>query len=392
MSNFIPNRREFIQASSSLLAAGTLGILPTSAFAQEADEKDIVMRTDSPRNGEPMAHKLIKSWMTPTKLFYVRSHAPNPVIDTDSFRLKVEGLVRRPLELSLGELKKYKQHSTIATLTCAGNRRTEFNKVKKVGGVQWTNGAIGNAQWGGVSLADVLKTAEVTSGAKHVWFEGLDEIEKGGSIIPFGGSIPIEKALSDSDTVPGAMVTHTMNEKPLTPDHGAPLRMVVPGYIGARSVKWLGKIVVSDRPSPNHYLQKAYKIVTATNAIDWAEAAPIYRFVTNSVIGTPRKQATVTNGSVELAGYALPFGKPGSTITKVELSTDYRNWHAAELGSDAREYCWRLWTAKVPVNPPGKMVVVRAQDSAGGFQVARIPWNAKGYNFNAYYRMPLPKS
>ena len=120
--------------------------------------------------------------------------------------------------------------------------------------------------------------------------EVIDEIPKSGKIIPFGASIPIEKAMSDEASV-GALLAYEMNGKSLTADHGFPLRTVVPGYIGARSVKWIGKIVVSDKTSPNHYLANAYKIVRNTDAIDWTEAGPIYRFPINGAVASHNENA-----------------------------------------------------------------------------------------------------
>ena len=331
---------------------------------------------------------------TPTELFYVRSHAPNPVIDPKQFKLSVEGLVRRPGTFSLDQIKQMPSVSTTATLTCAGNRRSEYNgpeyqNVPSVSGVQWEGGTIGNATWAGAMLAAVLQQVEVTEGAKHIWFEGLDQIPKKGSVIGFGGSIPIEKAMVDQG--PGApLLTHTMNGAELTPDHGYPLRMVVPGYIGARSVKWLGKIVVSDRPSPNHYVATAYKIVKKTSPLDWSESGPIYRFPINAAICTPAAGSNLKTGRVNLAGYALPSGRNGSSIKDLLVSADDgKTWTRGEMIGKKQDFCWQLWNAQVKVNANTKEILLRATDSAGDFMPARIPWNAKGYLRNSWYRLPV---
>jgi sulfite oxidase len=390
-------RRTVLQTAGGLLVAGGLAHASGLAFQDAARgkiQKDLIFRTTEPRNGEPELAKLVKSWQTPTELFYVRSHAPNPVIDPKQFQLKVEGLVRRPITLSLDEIKQLPSMATTATLTCAGNRRSEYNgpeyeNVPKVGGVQWEGGTIGNATWAGTLLAAVLKQAEVTEGAKHVWFEGLDQIPKNGAVIGFGGSIPIEKAMLAEG--PGApLLTHTMNGAVLTPDHGYPLRMVVPGYIGARSVKWLGKIVVSDRPSPNHYVSTAYKIVKKTEALDWSESVPIYRFPINGAICTPLSNTNVATGEIELTGYALPSGRSGSKIKDLLISADDgRTWTRGELTGKNMDFCWQLWKARVKVNSNTKELLLRATDSAGDFMPARIPWNAKGYLRNSWYRLPI---
>ena len=391
------SRRTLLKTAGGILVTGGLAhasnLMPRDIDLQK-NSKDLIFRSTEPRNGEPELAKLVQSWQTPTELFYVRSHAPNPTINPKEFRLKVEGLVRQPISLSLDELRRLPEKTTTATLTCAGNRRSEYNgpkyeDVPKVGGVQWEGGTIGNATWAGTLLANVLKQAEVTEGAKHVWFEGLDRIPKNGQTIGFGGSIPIEKAMHDAGN--GApLLTHTMNGAALTPDHGYPLRMVVPGYIGARSVKWLGKIVVSDRPSPNHYVATAYKIVKKTTPLDWSESGPIYRFPINAAICTPKPHTQLAAGEVELTGYALPSGRSGSSIKDVLISADEgRTWTRGEMTGKTQDFCWQLWKAKVKINPTTKTLVLRASDSAGGFMPARVPWNAKGYLRNSWYRLPI---
>lgn len=387
-------RREMILGSGILLAGlaqsgnhlalGAPGVSP-----QVAEEKDLVFRTTDPRNAEPALNKLIASWITPTSKFYVRSHAPNPKIDEDTFRLKVEGMVNQPLSLSMKQLKGMQATTITATLTCAGNRRVEFNKEGKVGGVQWESGAIGNATWSGVALSKVLNLAGVQEGTRHVWFEGLDQIPKGGKVIPFGASVPIEKAMTSKGEV-GTLLAYNMNGEKLLPDHGFPLRTLVPGYIGARSVKWLGKIVVSDRTSPNHYLATAYKLVKKTDAIDWQEAGPIYRYLINAAVGSHEAGVKLKAGEVDLGGYVLPSGILGARIKRVLVSTDdQKKWVPAELTGEDADYCWQLWKAKLNVTKATREIVVRAQDSAGGFMPPRVPWNAKGYLQNSWFRLPV---
>lgn len=404
MNNSHFSRREAMATAGGLILAG---LTQRAAHGKQQpvqisndqsteEKKDLIFRTTDPRNGEPELKKLVQSWLTPTKHFYVRSHAPNPILSPDDFKLSIEGSVRKPVTISLGEMAKFKRHEITATLTCAGNRRTEFNKEGKVGGVQWEAGAIGNAKWSGYSLADVLKHAEVLEGAKHVWFEGLDQIKKGDKTIPFGASVPIETAMvhanDASSGCPGVLLADAMNGGPLTADHGYPLRTVVPGYIGARSVKWLGRIVVSDRPSPNHYLATAYKVVKDTKAIDWQESGPIYRFPINAAICTPESGANLKAGSVELTGYALPTGREATRLESVLVSTDGRTWKKAELLGDASPFCWQLWKAQLDVEAGTKFIFARALDSSGGFMPYRVPWNAKGYLQNSWYKLAVETS
>jgi len=383
------SRRELLLAASSLAVTGIS--LTRSAAAAQRDQPgpDLIFRTTDPRNGEPAPAKLVKSWITPVKHFYVRSHAPNPKIDIDRYRLTVEGHVRKPQTFSIRDLGRFPRHSFTATLTCAGNRRAEFNSEGRVGGVQWEAGAIGNAHWSGIALSDVLNMVKVHSDAKHVWFEGLDEIRRDDGVIPFGGSIPLEKAMI-SGSLPGTLLADQMNGQDLNPDHGYPLRTVVPGYIGARSVKWLGKIIVSDRPSPNHYLAGAYKIVRKTDPIDWTESGPIYRYPINGAIADPVAGAEVPAGRLQVSGYALPTGRAGTAIKGVQISADDgATWQQARLKGQSSDFCWQLWNAEIKVTARTDKLLLRAYDTSGGFMPQRVPWNAKGYLQNSWYRLPV---
>jgi sulfite oxidase len=383
-------RRAFLQATSAAVVLGSIRVYAEDAPSLAA--KDLKVHSVAPPNAEPTLDKLEGEWLTPTKHFYVRSHGKkNPTIDVDAYSLKIEGLVEKPLTLSLAELKgKFKDLEQIATLTCAGNRRNEHSAVKPVSGVQWELGAIGNANWKGPKLWDVLKAAGVKAEAKHVWFDGLDEIDHDGHTIHFGASIPLDKAAADSDKSPPALLAHTMNGAALTSDHGFPLRTVVPGYIGARSVKWLNKITVSDRPSPNHFVADVYKLLQEGSVQEAAGKEPIYENVINSAFSTPMTKTEVKAGRVRVAGFAIPSGKPGAQINKVEVSADGgKSWQAAELGEKSQVFCWRWWSLPLTLAVGKHTLLVRASDSAGVVQPQTVPWNAKGYLFNAWHKVEV---
>jgi sulfite oxidase len=361
------------------------------ATAEQQSGDALKVHTVTPPNAEPILSELVKSWITPNEKFYVRSHAPSPKLDADTFELSVEGMVNKPFKIRLGDLQeRFKEQQTTATLTCAGNRRTEHSLVKQVKGVPWEAGAIGNAKWSGVLLGDLLKQAEIKTGAKHVWFEGVDQIQRSSGVIPFGASIPMKTALRNSDEVPGALVAYGMNGKPLPLDHGFPFRTLVPGMIGARSVKWLGKLIVSDRPSTNHYVATAYKVVTEGTDEEWKSTPPIYNFVCNSVMCLPAPGSKVASPTVETSGYALADGLRGRTVAKVELSSDGgKTWQEATLNSPAKPLCWRLWSASVKVNEKTTALLVRTTDSKGKTQPQKVKWNMKGYLFNAWHKTPI---
>lgn len=382
------NRRGFLQISAGMSLAAVFGRAGFVGAFQAQGESALKVHSKSPLNAEPELQNLVREWLTPVKQFYIRSHGNHPQIEAGSFRLKVEGLVEKPLELSLAELKeRFKEHSTPATLTCAGNRREEFNKIKPVGGVQWGPGAIANAEWAGVRLSDVLKAAGLKEDAKHVWFEGLDEITEKGHTTPFGGSIPVTKALADENTSPGALLAFRMNGEPLSVDHGFPLRSLVPGYIGARSVKWLGKITVSNRPSPNHFVQEAYKLVTEDKPLAWDEAGVIYHYFINSAIAGPAPKG---NGQPQkVRGYALPEGD-GGHIAKVEVSANNgQTWTVAKLRTQPKPYCWVIWEADLQIPAGSSKIVVRATDSKGHSQPQHLSWNFKGYMNNAWHSLSI---
>ncbi len=383
------NRRRLLQAAPTGLigwfAAG--GTLLADPAAADSPWPGLIAHSVDPPNAEPAVPTLIRNWVTPLEHFYIRSHAVAPEIDPGKFRLKVEGLVRRPTEFSLAELLgRFRRTETMATMCCAGNRREEHSLIKPVDGVQWRGGALGNALWSGVSLADVLRAVEIADGAKHVWFEGLDPHEKRGEQIIFGGSIPLSRALA-APAGAEPLLCDRMNGQPLTPDHGYPLRTVVPGYIGARSVKWLGRIVVSDRPSENHYLATAYKLVTESTPDAWSQAPALMSLPLQSYIGSMTSRG---DGNVRVRGYALPPGYGDGLLQRVELSSDGgTNWKRARITSEQRRYCWVLWEADVPAPNARAEIVVRAVDSEGRGQPEKAAWNLKGYMFNAWHRKPL---
>lgn len=381
------SRRRFLQATAAL---ATGAAMPWPLWAKEDAQppgKDLIVRSATPFNAEPALAALLADGITPLKHFYVRNHGAVPEVHEREFQLRIEGMVSSPRDLTLAELKRLpRQSEQEATLTCAGNRRVEMSAIKPVAGVQWDAGAIGHARWSGPLLADVLAAAELKEGAKHVWFEGLDPIkEKDGSVAPFGGSIPLARALAKEHPV---LLAHAMNGQPLTAEHGFPLRTIVPGYIGARSVKWLTKITVSDRPSPNHYVAEAYKLIQSDDKAEVAAAEPIYAFAINSVICTPANGAKLKAGRASIGGFALPSGDQEATIDKVELSIDGgKSWRTAKLTGPGQAYVWRLWTAEVDL-PAGKHeLVVRTTDSRGQTQPEQGQWNLKGYQFNGWHRV-----
>ncbi|KAJ8259592.1 hypothetical protein GJAV_G00171200 [Gymnothorax javanicus] len=210
-----------------------------------------------PFNAEPPAEILTENYITPTAFFFKRNHLPVPKVDPTTYRLEIEGLPGGSVSLTLDELKsRFPKHTVTATLQCAGNRRSEMNRVKVVKGLNWGIAAISNATWAGARLRDVLLAAGYTPGSgtvRHVQFEGLDKDVSGTT---YGASIPVGKALAEEGDV---LLAYEMNGEELPADHGFPVRVVVPGTVGARNVKWLGKVVLSEEESSSHWQQNDYK-------------------------------------------------------------------------------------------------------------------------------------
>ena len=360
-------------------------------FASDTDSW--IRHSEDPPNREVRLESLVEHYITPIERFYVRSHAKSPSIDPNTFRLRIDGMVRDSPQWSLDDLAdRFEPVDVTATMTCAGNRRYEHSKTQAIRGVPWREGAIGNAVWTGYRLGDVLQAVGIDDRTRHVWFNGVDEIDRGGSTIAFGASIPIHKAMDSGDSdgggLPGAILCTHMNGQPLTPDHGFPLRTVVPGYIGARSVKWLGHIHASEAENPNHYQQTAYKILDESTPLRWAEEAPIYRFPINAVAC---KVQRTREEALSIAGYALPPGQSGVTIDRVEWSIDGgHRWAPARLVGPSKPLCWQLWRAEITPAPSSGSLWVRAIDSRGRRQPDDTAWNLKGYLYNAMHRRKIP--
>jgi len=343
-----------------------------------------------PLNAEPPLPALSEAFLTPVERFYIRTHGEIPRLDGARHRLRVEGLVSEPLDLSMAELRtQFPRRVVTATLQCAGNRRAELSEVAPVSGTQWDAGAIGTAEWAGVALSDVLRAAgvwETTSKELHVAFEAADQVSEEGSQFTYGGSIPLTKALSDE-----VLLADEMNAAPLAPEHGFPLRVVVPGYIGARSLKWLTLVRLQDRPSDNPFQQKEYKLYPpemSEDGIDPDAGTILYEFPLNAVICAPTEGAVLRAGLVALRGYAVASGRP---IERVEVSTDAgRSWTRAEMEAGRGErWAWTLWTAHVELLAGAHELIVRAWDGAAQTQPERAEhvWNPKGYVGSAWHRV-----
>jgi sulfite oxidase len=351
--------------------------------------QEFLVRQADPFNGGSPLARLREHFVTPTEFFFVRNHATVPVIDPRKFRLRVEGEVERALSLSLGELVDLPRRELMATLQCAGNRRQEMAAVEPIPGeLPWGAEAISTAAWAGVALADVLAAAGVRPGAKHAAFLGADECERHGERFGFGGSIPIEKAATEE-----VLLAYEMNGAPLPAEHGAPLRAVVPGYIGARSVKWLSQITLQQQPSDNYFQAKAYRLfppaMRAAN-VDYESGLMLGESAVNSILCSPAAGAVVPAGPLLVEGIAVAGG--GREVARVDLSVDGgAHWVSADLATASERWAWRFFSGQVLVPTGPCEIVARAFDTAAQTQPehAREVWNFKGYMNNSWTRVSV---
>ncbi len=328
--------------------------------------------------------------ITPVERFFVRNHGTLPSITPESYRLCVDGLVGQPLTLSLDELARFPAHTVTATLQCAGQRRRELTEFKPIDAneIVWDVDAISTAVWTGARLRDVLQAAEPQAEAKHIAFLGLDKPEKARE--GFGGSIPLDKAL-EADV----LLAYAMNGAPLSPAHGYPLRALVPGYIGARSVKWLGRITLQQAPSANYYQAHAYKLFPPSvqaHTADWDEGKMLGSLPINSFITTPRKGERLAEARLTVQGVAVPGGD--AVIERVELSCDGgETWQTTTITSPQQQWTWCFWEMTCDLPRGSHELVVRAFDSAGHVQPEQLAdvWNFKGYVNNAYQRVRIER-
>jgi len=322
-----------------------------------------IVRSEQPLNLE-MPFEELNSFITPTEWFYVRTHFPIPKIDRKKWRLQIEGEVEKPFVLSFDELLRFESRTIPATLECAGNSRNLLEP--KVKGVQWGLGAVGNANWTGVPLSSLLDCAGIKASALEVILEGADE----GSLeepkapsgnVRFARSIPLTKARDD------VLLAYKMNDVDLTDEHGFPVRAVVPGWYAVASIKWLQRIIVTDRAFAGYYQTFDYAFWKRDG--ENAELVPLREMQIKAEIARPIDgEVVATNSNMRVHGAAWT-GE--GEIAKVELSSDDgASWNEAKLIDKAAPNAWRLWEYnwRTPSTAGRQTLIARATDSKGRTQ------------------------
>ncbi|MBL8090779.1 MAG: molybdopterin-dependent oxidoreductase [Anaerolineales bacterium] len=350
--------------------------------------EQFVIRHQNPFNGGAPLNLLTQNHVTPTNLFFVRNHGDVPQVDIDSYRLNIQNK-NKNISFTLDEIKNnFARVEVSATLQCAGNRRQELMAIKEIPHeLPWNVEAISHAVWAGIKLKDVLATIGVEKEANnlHVQFQGLDETERLGKRFNFGGSIPFEKANHDE-----VILAYEMNGKTLSPVHGFPLRVVVPGFIGARSVKWLNQIIISDEPSQNYFQRIAYRLFASninSDNVKWNDGLMLSEMNVTSVICSPENNQRLTSGFVTVCGYAATGGN--RHIARVEISTDDGNTCMQAELDKTNPFAWTLWKVNLNLEKGKHQLIVRAVDSSANMQPKDVEqvWNFKGYMNNAWHRV-----
>lgn len=368
----------------------TMAAVPDTA-GMWGKREDTIVRSRLPYNAEPPAAVLAGSIITPVAAFYARNHGPIPEIGPPHWRLRVSGGVSNPITLTYAELTTgFDQHAVVATLACAGNRRAEMMRVRDIPGKEpWAHGAISTAQWGGVRLADVLRAAGVgLQDGLHVAFEAPDVAPEARPAQAYGGSIPLAKAMSDE-----VLLAWQMNSEPLPRVHGGPVRVVVPGFVGARSVKWVTAVTVQDHPSQNYFQAHDYRILPPEADTDSAapgEGISLTSLPLSCDILVPGDGEQVPAGALLIRGYGI--AGDGRSVERVDVSVDDGlSWRQADLHPAPSRWSWRPWSFTADVSPGPLRIIARAWDDTGTLQPESVAslWNPRGYGNNAWARLEL---
>jgi len=318
----------------------------------------------------------------PNEGHFIRSHFPAPQINTADWSLPITGDVNNPLDLSYDDLLKMPSHEVINLMECAGNSRSTMQPPAE--GVQWDNGAVSVSSWKGVSIKTMLEQAGLKASATDVLFVGLDsgDVPAAGKSMPYEMSVPLAKLL-DADT----LLAYEMNGEPIPKDHGFPIRLLVPGWYGMASVKWLTKITVMDHPNGGFH-ELDYRFYPATDGKVDSDVTRVSSLKIKSLISTPVKGNILEPGKHTIKGVAW---SGDGDITRVEVSTDDdRTWRDAKLDKPSGKYSWQHWEIDWDATNLGHSLLrSRATDSAGNVQPMLATWNFRGYEVNSIHSVPI---
>jgi DMSO/TMAO reductase YedYZ molybdopterin-dependent catalytic subunit len=338
----------------------------------------LIIRQKEPRNLEAPFDR-IDSYLTPTELFYIRSHFPTPKLDRASYQLRIDGAVRHPFTLSYEELRNMRSETRVATLECAGNGRVFL--VPQVQGAQWELGAVSNAEWTGVPLRALLERAELAEDVCEIALEGADRGTPKEEPLPPGPisyvwSVPLAKAMQSE-----VLVAYAMNGRDLSRDHGFPIRAIVPGHYGMASVKWLTRIEAVREPFRGYWQTTDYAY--------WASKGgePVRRALgemkLKSQIARPRVYETLPANRIYTICGAAWAGE--TDVIGIAVSTDGgQTWAEADFVDPVRRHAWRRWRFDwlTPKKAGEYTLLARAKDANGVLQPTEHDQNYGVYVIN----------
>ena len=320
--------------------------------------------------------------LTPPGLHYLLIHYDIPDLDPASWRLEITGAVERPIALDLDAIRQRDAVSAEVTLECAGNGRAllEPRPLSQ----PWLLEAVGNARWTGVPLATLLEEAGIATDAVEVAFAGADRGIEGEVEQTYERALPLDEALR-----PEVLLAYAMNDQPLLPQHGFPLRLIVPGWYGMTHVKWLTRIEVLREPFTGYQNARGYRM--RTDPEDAGEG--VSRIVPRALMVPPGIPEFLSRSRIVEAGEIRLHGRAWSglgAITRVEVSDDGSSWWDAELAeSSVDPFAWRSWTTTWSAEPGERLLMCRASDETGARQPLEASWNVGGYSNNAVQRVPV---
>ena len=343
---------------------------------QDAIEAGLLVRRAYPLNVETSVPDLEGGAVMPNCRFYLRDHFDIPMLDGESYRLSVGGLVERSLNLSMRDLHNLRAESLVATLECAGNGRSLFDPA--VPGEAWGLGAVSTAEWTGVPLIELIERAGLQPGATELTFRGAD----GGLVEGHDAPIRFERGLSvDQIREAGALLAYEMNGEPLSSPHGYPLRLIVPGWYAVASVKWLTEIVVTDKSCEGYYQTEKYWYQWVRNGRD--ERSPVTLMNVRALIASPDQGESLPRGETAIRGVAW---SGAASISRVDVSLNDGPWREARLVGERRRSAWQWWELITRLEQTGPLAVrARATDMAGRTQPERAEWNRLGYGNNSIH-------